>query len=129
MAITRFRVKEAFSATLLPTRRRETFVPGELIVLVDGSESASESRFIRVNGIRRSQGAECRYTMGSDEFLQTHGDGRSLKRGEHKFYVDQTDGIASPSRRWSLTRESQKLPCVTIRNARCVSDAARPSEN
>ena len=27
----------------------------------------------------------------------------------------------------SLTRESQKLPCVTIRNARCVSDAARAS--
>ena len=52
MAITRFRVKEAFSATLLPTRRRERFVPGELIVLVDGSESASESQFIRVNGIR-----------------------------------------------------------------------------
>ena len=70
MAITRFRVKEAFSATLLPTRRRETFVPGELIVLVDGSESPSESRFIRVNGIRRSQGAECRYTMGSDELKE-----------------------------------------------------------
>jgi signal transduction histidine kinase len=61
------------------------------------------------------------------ETLQTHGDGRSLKPGELTFYVDQTDGIASPSRRWSLTRESQKLPCVTIRNARCVSDAARPS--
>lgn len=70
MAITRFRVKEAFSATLLPTRRRETFVPGELIVLVDGSESPSESRFIRVNGIRRSRGAECRYTMGSDELRE-----------------------------------------------------------
>jgi len=40
VAITRFRVKEAFSATLLPTRRRERFVPGELIVLVDGSEIA-----------------------------------------------------------------------------------------
>ena len=55
MAITRFRVKEAFSATLLLTRRRETFVPGELIVLVDRSETASESRFIRVNSIRRSR--------------------------------------------------------------------------
>ena len=61
------------------------------------------------------------------ETLQTHSDGHSLKPGELTFYVDQTDGIASPSRRWSLTRESQKLPCVTIRNARCVSDAARPS--
>ena len=40
------------------------------------------------------------------ETLQTHGDGRSLKPGELTFYVDQTDGIASPSRRWSLTRES-----------------------
>jgi hypothetical protein len=67
VVVTRFRVKEAFSATLLPTRKRETFVPGELIVLVDGSESASESRFIRVNGIRPSRGAECRYTMGSAE--------------------------------------------------------------
>ena len=70
MAITRFRVKEAFSATLLLTRRRETFVPGELIVLVDGSETASESRFIRVNGIRRSRGAECRYTMESAELRE-----------------------------------------------------------
>ena len=67
MTITRFRVKEVFSATLLPTRKRETFVPGELIVLVDGSESPSESLFIRVNGIRRSRGAECRYSLGSDE--------------------------------------------------------------
>jgi hypothetical protein len=32
-------VKEAFSATLVATRRREKFVPGDLIVLVDGSES------------------------------------------------------------------------------------------
>jgi hypothetical protein len=70
VAITRFRVKEAFSATLVTTRRRETFVPGELIVLVDGSESPAESRFIRVNGIRRSRGAECRYTMGSDELRE-----------------------------------------------------------
>jgi hypothetical protein len=70
VAITRFRVKEAFSATLLPTRRRERFVPGELIVLVDGSVSPSESQFIRVNGIRRSQGAECRYAVGSDELKE-----------------------------------------------------------
>jgi hypothetical protein len=70
MAITRFRVKEAFSATLLPTRKRETFVPGELIVLVDGSETASELRFIRVNGIRPSRSAECRYTMGSAELRE-----------------------------------------------------------
>jgi hypothetical protein len=70
VAITRLWVKEAFSAALVATRRRETFVPGELIVLVDGSESASESRFIRVNGIRRSQGGEWRYTMGLDELRE-----------------------------------------------------------
>jgi hypothetical protein len=70
VAITRLRVKEAFSATLVSARRRETFVPGELIVLVDGSEAPSESRFIRVNGIRRNRGAECRYFMGSDELRE-----------------------------------------------------------
>jgi len=70
MTVTRFRIKEAFSATQVATRRREMFVPGELIVLVDGSESPGESRFIRLNGIRPSRGAECRYTMGSDELRE-----------------------------------------------------------
>jgi len=70
MTVTRFRVKEAFSAMLVTARRRELFVPGELIVLVDGSESPAESRFIRLNGIRPSRGAECRYTMGSDELRE-----------------------------------------------------------
>lgn len=67
---TRFRVKVAFSAMMVATRRREAFVPGELIVLVDGSESATESRFIRVNGVRVSRGVECRYTIGSDELKE-----------------------------------------------------------
>ena len=70
MSMTRLRVKEAFSATLVATRRRETFVPGELIVEVDGSELPSESRFIRLNGLRPSRGVECRYTLGSDELKE-----------------------------------------------------------
>jgi hypothetical protein len=62
-----FRVKEGFSATQVATRRRETFLPGELIVLVDGSETPSEVRFIRLNGLRPSRGVECRYSLTSDE--------------------------------------------------------------
>jgi len=69
MAVSGFRVKEAFSAMMVATRRRERFVPGELIVLVEGSESADESRFIRLNGLR-PRGAECRYSMGSDELRE-----------------------------------------------------------
>jgi hypothetical protein len=67
---TRFRVTAAFSAMMVATRRREAFVPGELIVLVDGSESAEESRFIRLNGLRPTRGVECRYTIGSDELKE-----------------------------------------------------------
>jgi hypothetical protein len=52
------------------TRRRETFVPGELIVLVDGSESAADTRFIRLNGLRPGRGVECRYTMDSGELQE-----------------------------------------------------------
>ena len=63
----RFRVKEAFSAQLVATRRRETFVPGELIVLVEGAESPTESRFIRLNGMRPSRGVDCRYTVAAEE--------------------------------------------------------------
>lgn len=70
MAITRLRVKETFIATLVATRRRETFVPGELIVVVDGAELPSESRFIRINGLRPSKGLECRYSIGSDELKE-----------------------------------------------------------
>jgi hypothetical protein len=70
LAITRLRVKEAFTAMQVATRRRETFVPGELIVVIDGSELPSESRFIRLNGLRPSRGVECRYTIGSDELRE-----------------------------------------------------------
>jgi hypothetical protein len=66
----RFRVKEAFSAMLVATRRREKFVPGELIIFVDGSESPAETRFIRLNGLRPDRGVECRYSMGSDELRE-----------------------------------------------------------
>jgi hypothetical protein len=67
MSITRFRVKEEFSAMMVATRRRERFVPGELLVLVEESGSPAESRFIRLNGLRPDRGVECRYSMGSDE--------------------------------------------------------------
>ncbi|MDR3700250.1 MAG: hypothetical protein P4L56_11475 [Candidatus Sulfopaludibacter sp.] len=70
MSINRFRVKEAFSAMLVATRRREQFVAGELIVLVDGAESPSESRFIRLNGLRPSRGVDCRYSVASDELRE-----------------------------------------------------------
>jgi len=70
MPIASFRVKQGFSATQVATRRRENFAPGELILLVDGSESPSESRFIRLNGLRPNRGAECRYTLGSDELME-----------------------------------------------------------
>jgi hypothetical protein len=65
-----FRVKEAFTATLVATRRLQQFVPGELIVFVDGSETPAETRFIRLNGLRPDRGVECRYSMGSDELKQ-----------------------------------------------------------
>lgn len=70
MPVSRFRVKEAFSAMLVATRRRETFAAGELIVLVDGAESPSESRFIRLNGLRPSRGVDCRYSVASDELRE-----------------------------------------------------------
>jgi hypothetical protein len=70
MPITRFRVKQEFSATLVATRRRERFVPGELIVLVEEAGSPDESRFIRLNGLRPNRGVECRYSVGSDELRE-----------------------------------------------------------
>jgi hypothetical protein len=66
----RFRVKEAFTAVLVATRRIERFVPGELIIFVDGSESPAETRFIRLNGLRPDRGVECRYSMGSEELRE-----------------------------------------------------------
>jgi len=70
MSITRFRVKQEFSATMVATRRRERFVPGELIVLVEETESPTESRFIRLNGLRPNRGVECRYSLAADELRE-----------------------------------------------------------
>jgi hypothetical protein len=66
LTIVRFKVTQAFSATQVATRRRENFAPGELIVLVDGAGSESESHFIRLNGLRPSRGVECRYSIESE---------------------------------------------------------------
>ena len=70
MTITRFRVTQTFTAMQVATRRRETFLPGELIVLVDESGLPSETRFIRLNGLRPIRGVECRYVIGSDELQE-----------------------------------------------------------
>ena len=70
MKTTSFRVTTAFTATQVATRRREAFLPGELIILVDGSDSPSEARFIRLNGLRPNRGIECRYVIASDELQE-----------------------------------------------------------
>jgi hypothetical protein len=75
----KFRVTQPFTANQVATRRREKFLPGELIVLIDGSELPSEARFIRLNGLRPSRGAECRYAVESDELKgKTESAGRPL---------------------------------------------------
>jgi hypothetical protein len=63
-------VTQAFQAMQVATRRCEKFGAGELLMLVEGSESATESRFARINGLRPSRGVECHYTMGSDELKE-----------------------------------------------------------
>ncbi|SPE25756.1 conserved hypothetical protein [Candidatus Sulfopaludibacter sp. SbA3] len=68
--ITKLRVTQSFDARQVASRRRERFGSGELLMLVSGSESPSESRFIRINGLRPSRGVECRYTIESDELNQ-----------------------------------------------------------
>ncbi len=70
LTTTKFRVTVSFTAAQVATRRRETFLPGELIVMVDGSELPSESRFTRINGLRPNKGLECRYTLASDELKE-----------------------------------------------------------
>ena len=70
MTITKFRVTTAFSAAQVATRRRETFLPGELIVLINGSDLPSDTHFIRLNGLRPNRGVECRYVIGSDELRE-----------------------------------------------------------
>ena len=78
MTIARFRVTRAFSAVQVATRRREMFLPGELIILVDGAELPFETVFVRLNGLRPSRGVECRYVIGSDvlkENIESAGEG------------------------------------------------------
>ena len=61
------RVTQAFEAKLMASRRRERFVTGELLMLIDCPESPVHSAFIRINGLRPSRGLECRYIIESDE--------------------------------------------------------------
>ena len=70
MTNTTLRVKETFNANLVASRRREKFYAGELLMLIIGSESPSETWFIRINGLRPSQGVECRYTLESEELKE-----------------------------------------------------------
>ena len=70
MTSTKFRVTTAFTAPQVATRRRETFQPGELIILVNGSELPSDTHFMRLNGLRPNRGVECRYVIGSDELRE-----------------------------------------------------------
>jgi hypothetical protein len=39
-------------------------------MLVDGAESPTESRFIRLNGLRPSRSLECRYSIETEEFQE-----------------------------------------------------------
>lgn len=61
------RVTQAFEAKLMASRRRERFVAGELLMLVDCPEAPVQSVFIRINGLRPSRGLECRYIIESEE--------------------------------------------------------------
>lgn len=67
---TRVRVKQPFNAQLATGRRREKFDTGELLMVVDGPESPSQSRFVRINGLRPGGGLECQYILESDEFKE-----------------------------------------------------------
>jgi hypothetical protein len=64
---TRLRVRQSFDAKLVTSRRCETFASGELLMLVNESESSPHSTFVRVNGLRPTRGVEFRYVVDSDE--------------------------------------------------------------
>jgi hypothetical protein len=70
MMMNRVRVKEAFDAKLVASRRRERFDPGELLMVVESPDSPSHSRFMRINGLRPSRGVECQYILAADEFRE-----------------------------------------------------------
>jgi hypothetical protein len=67
---TKLRVMQTFNAKSATSRRRETFGAGELLMLIDGPGEPSQSRFVRINGLRPSRGVECHYTIESDELKE-----------------------------------------------------------
>jgi len=66
----RHRVTVTFEATLVSSRRRERFQTGELLMLLEGAATPTDSTFVRVNGLRPSRGVECRYVVPSGEFQE-----------------------------------------------------------
>lgn len=52
---------------MVTAKRCETFVPGELIIVVEGAPCATEAWFIRLNGLRQNQSADCRYSISLEE--------------------------------------------------------------
>jgi hypothetical protein len=67
---TKLRVKQAFDAKAVASRRREKFGPGELLMLVECPGSPAQSNFVRINGLRPDRGVECLYTLESDQLSQ-----------------------------------------------------------
>lgn len=64
------RVTQAFNAKLVASRRIEKFATGELLMLLETSDSPAHLRFMRINGLRPSHGVECQYIIESDELNQ-----------------------------------------------------------
>ena len=67
---TKLRVMQDFNAKLVASRRCEKFDAGELLMLVEGPEPPTHSRFVRINGLRPSRGVECQYTIAADELKE-----------------------------------------------------------
>lgn len=61
------KVTQSFEAKHTSSRRREKFGVGELLMLLDSSDSPGYSRFMRINGLRPSGGLECQYSIESVE--------------------------------------------------------------
>jgi hypothetical protein len=64
------RVTLGFNAKLVSSRRIEKFDAGELLMLVECTDSPGNSRFMRINGLRPNRGVECQYLIESDELNQ-----------------------------------------------------------
>jgi hypothetical protein len=67
---TKLRVMQPFNAKAVASRRREKFDTGELLMLVDGPQTESESIFVRINGLRPGRGLECQYTIDPTELKE-----------------------------------------------------------